>query len=326
MTQPPPVADYVMAGLRILAPVLAVCLAAGCSSDGFRTSVSSFATATEAAAANQIALDEQRLARREAQIADDLARERVALVLDGCAQIDFDSFDPDRCRVVRQDGQPLERPFVARNIVRLQTALADYARTLGTLAKGVGEGSDAFRTATGGLVTAVGGLSGAVEAAGGPKALDAADLDAVGKIIAELGVLYFEYQRVEALREIVIETDTTVQAAADILTDADRLLAGAANDAQVTPLREAEEQVARLIANGAPEASLRAAQADLFRLVDDRRRNFRAGSPFRELGEAHARLAQAARTRSEEDILSAIDLILAAARNIEAPVRVLFAP
>lgn len=323
MKHPPPVADHAMARLRILAPVLAVWLAAGCASDGFRTSVSSFATATEAAATNQTALDEQRLARREAQIADDLARDRVALVLDGCAQIDFDSFDRDRCRVIRQDGQPLERPFVASNIVRLRTAFADYARTLSALAEGVGEGGEAFRTATGGLATAFGGLSGAVEAASGPNALEAADLDAVGKIIAELGVLYFEYQRVESLREIVIETDPTVQAAAGILTDADRLLAGATNDAQVTPLREAEEQVARLISKGAPEAALRAAQADLFRLVDDRRRNFRAGSPFRELGEAHARLAEAARTRSEEDILAAINLILAAARKIEASVTVL---
>nr|VFK18058.1 MAG: hypothetical protein BECKLFY1418C_GA0070996_103820 [Candidatus Kentron sp. LFY] len=311
---------------RIVAFFVAFALTA-CAGDGFRTAVGNFATTMEAATAQQVALRQEQFERRANDIADELADKRVELVLSvGCAPA-IEGTNVNPCFVERRDGKPLVTPFNAVHITNLRKALGTYASNLALLAAGAAESDAAFRKQVDSFAASLGGLSGALKSATGTAMLEEDDYTVAAKILAELGSLYFEYQRINALRRIIIGTDPVVQKVAVYLAQIDVILVDAANFATLEDLSAAEGKVRRLTNTpNATTAAIRKAQTDLIAKTEAYRMGFRDPakhkSAFTKLAKAHAELAKAAKSRSSsEDLEAAVERIVAAAESIRAAVK-----
>lgn len=298
-----------------------------CAGDGFRTAVGNFATTTEAATAQQVALQQEQFERRANDIADELANNRVELVLSvGCAP-SIEDTNVNQCVVERRDGKPLETPFDAVHLTNLRKALGMYASNLALLAAGAADSDTAFRKQIDNFAASLGSLSGAVKSATGTSILEKDDYTFAARILAELGSLYFEYQRINTLRRIIIETDPVVQSAADYLAQTDVILIDATNFATLKDLSDAENKVRQLTNTpNAPTAEIRKAQLELIAKTEAYRKGFmdpaKSKSAFTKLAEAHAELAKAANSRwSSEDLKVAIERIFAAAESIQAAVK-----
>ncbi|WP_089724730.1 hypothetical protein [Candidatus Thiosymbion oneisti] len=298
-----------------------------CAGDGFRTAVGNFATTTEAATAQQVALQQKQFERRANDIADELANKRVELVLSvGCAPAIEDT-NVNLCFVERRDREPLVTPFNAVHITNLRKALGTYASNLALLAAGAAESDAAFRKQVDSFAASLGGLSGALKSAIGTAVLEEDDYTVAAKILAELGSLYFEYQRINTLRKIIIETDPVVQKAAVYLAQTDVILMDADNFAPLEDIYAAEAKVKQLTSSpNATTAAIRKAQTDLIAKTEAYRMGFRDPakhkSAFTKLAKAHAELAKAAKSRSSsEDLEAAVERIVAAAESIRAAVK-----
>jgi len=272
-------------------------------------------------------LQQEQFERRANDIADELAKERVELVLSvGCAPA-IENTNVNNCFVERRDGKPLETPFNAVHLTNLRKALGTYSSNLALLAAGVADSDAAFRKQFDSFASSLGSLSGAVKSATGTSVLEEDDYTFAASILAELGSLYFEYQRINALRRIIVETNPVVQKATAFLGQADVILVDANNFATLEDLSAAEDKVRRLTNSpNATTAAIRKAQLDLIDKTEAYRMGFRdpakAKSAFTKLAEAHAELAKAAKSRwSSEDLKAALKLIFAAAESIQAAIK-----
>ncbi|HEY0414008.1 MAG TPA: hypothetical protein VGD66_12800 [Allosphingosinicella sp.] len=289
---------------RRLALIAALALSA-CVNPAFRETTGQFGAVTKKAVSQQndrlasIASDE------DERIRAGLASNRRILFLDpvcGTAvALPSGAGDPNApaapCRLVLQGNNPIEEAPKFQNILALSSALTDYADGLIALTSDASADQQAFTTSLSGLATSLGGLDGAIQKATGATPADrSAKLGAVATLIAEAGNLYFAHRRDNALKRIVLAGDPLVQEAVGLLSGVgsgidlyDRSvlaqhLAAAVDRAQIV----AADQSQRV-------DSVRAAQDAVFEAVDaynnygvDRRQ-------FRDIGIAHAKLAEAAR-------------------------------
>lgn len=312
-------------------PLLVSLALTACASDGFRTAVANFATTTEAVTAQQIVLQQQQFERRANDIAEELANQRVELVLsDGCAPLSTDT-NVNQCVVKRRDGKHLESPYSAVHLTNLRIALGKYTSNLALLAAGAADSDAAFRKQVDSFATSLGGLSGAVESATGTTPPKEKDYTFAANIVAEIGSLYFEYQRVKALKKIIVKTNPVVQAATGYLAQTDFILVDATNFAMLANLSAAEEEVKKLTNDPkATTAKIRKAQLDLIAKTEAYRLDFRdpekSKLAFTELANAHDKLAKAAESpwSNKEDLRAAFQRIFAAAKSIQPAVKVRF--
>jgi len=307
-----------------MVPVFVAFWLTACATDGYRTAVGNFATTTKAATEQQVALQQQQFERRANDIADELAENRVELVLSvGCAPAIGDT-NVNQCAVERRDGEPLERPFEAVHIANLRIALGRYASNLALLAAGAADSDAAFRKQVDSFAASLGGLGGALKSATGTSVLEDDDYSFAANILAELGSLYFEHQRIKVLKRIIIETNPVVKKATDYLAQTDLILIDAMNFATLKDLNDAEDKVRQLTNDpNAATAAIRKAQLDLIDKTEAYRMDFRnpakSKSAFTNLAEAHDDLAKAAKASgSNENLKAAIERIFAAAESIRA--------
>ena len=314
---------------------LALC---GCAAEPFRTAVQSFASTTVAASDQLEVMQSKHRGRRTEEIRANLAEERARLVPDPdtCQPLATPDYKPSACRVLVNGQEPVPQAFDAPAVVELRAALANYATNLGVLAGAATEDSAAFREAAAGLTTSFGTLTNTISNSRLPLTIDIEenDLGAVATIIGEIGVLYFEYQRVAMMREIIKETDPAVQDATEILADAAGVWAKSENEAFLSKFRRETEKLDDLVrkeneGSKVTDAAFSVQQVSVLNAhatyTTDVLPVAQSQSAFVELGNAHAELAAAARAGgSREDVISALQRIAAAAAAIREPVATLF--
>ena len=322
---------------RRLAGAFAIALIlAGCVNPAFRQSAGQFGTVAKASVADQNQRLAALVAAEQERIRANLAANHVDLRLDpGCAAAviaDPTAGPAPICRLVRADGQPLEAPPPTDDIVALGAALTGYADNLIALAADTTQDRQAFTTSVNNLATSLGTLEGAFRKAaqavgnGTPSSRpdnSAQRLGAVAAVVAQAGNLYFAYRRAHVLKRIVTEADPIVQQAVALLGQTQARIALFDRAGLFAQVQDAQRRASQLAASGASPADLRTAQNQLY----DRLAAFNgygAGLPsFQAIGEAHHKLALAARSTSPAAMAEAIKAILDLAGTVYNSARTL---
>lgn len=313
----------------------------GCVNPAFRESVGQFGTLTKATAGAQQQGLAAVVAGEQERLRAGLARDRVQLALgrDCASALAVPDQDPPtednvpaaaetnlpagaeqtaelpRCQLVavQQGGEPIPQAATYENIVALSSALANYSDSLVALAAGASADQKAFADSLSQLATSVGGLNGAIrKAAGAPEQDLSQKLGAIAGFVAEVGNLYFAYQRDHALRQIIVRAGPFVERAVALLIEADQALQLFNDNRRLTDLRTAQREAQEAAANPRnSESQIRAAQNRLYASLDAYNRGTALVQPFRAVGVAHVRLVRAARSgASAAELRAAIEAIL----------------
>lgn len=304
--------------LAILYGLVALCLS-GCSSTGFQSSVGQFGKLTSAASADQAA-SLLKITREETErIRADLASSRADLRLKASCGLAIGLIPVPEprvnqgippCEFVRRDGIRLEEAPRFTNIIALSVGLDGYARSLVELASDHDDDNRAFSSSVTGLATSLGGLDASVRKATGASQGDSsAKMGAIASLVAEAGELYFSRRRNAALRKIIIAADPLVQDATKLLSEADDRIglydrSGLAEDLIAAQKHQSE------IAGSAPIEELRRAQDRMYDLLGAFTQRSRGTERFVAIGEAHAKLANAAREGARPAELKKVILAL----------------
>jgi hypothetical protein len=288
----------------LFATVAALALAA-CVNPAFREATGQFGAVTKEAVGQQndrlavIASDEAE------RIRADLAANRRILFLDpACGTavaLPSGAGDPNApaapCGLVLQGGKPIEEAPRFQNILALSAALSDYADALIALTSDATADQQAFATSLSGLATSLGGLDGAIQKATGATPADrSAKFGAVATLLAEAGNLYFAHQRNNALKRIVIAGDPLVQEAVGLLSGVGSGIDLYDRTVLAQHLAAAVDRAQSVAADPSQSPdSVRSAQDALFAAVDAYNNYGADRRQFRDIGIAHAKLAEAAR-------------------------------
>jgi hypothetical protein len=309
---------------------------AGCVNPAFRESVSEYGTLTQATAAQQTVRLAKVAADEEARIRADLAARKVDLrIASACAlQLEMDGSGiaasggqvapAAGCTLVERGGKGVESFPDFDHIVHLGGALTDYAGNLVLLAADPSDDQAAFRQSVTALGTSLGSLDGAVRKLAGAQGGDTASrLAPVAAFMADAGSLYFAQRRAAALKRVVIASDPLVQEATRLLGAADDRLALYDRTALGKALMTAQTQ-ASAVANdpSSSTADVRAAQDKLFAALAAYNAQDATTKPFRAIGNAHAKLAEAARKgASAAEMQQAIEAVIQLAGAADAAVK-----
>jgi hypothetical protein len=307
------------------APVvaLAALLLSACVNPAFRDSIGEYGALTKAAAAQQNARAAAVAADEEERLRTELAEGRADLRLDNC-EPDAEGVaegTPPRCSLVLKGGLPIEEAPSFANVAALTGALSSYADNLIALAADPEGDQKSFSESVSGLATSLGGLDGAVrKAAGAGPGQAAPKLDAIAALVAQGGNMYFAQRRAAALKRIVIAADPVVQSAARMLSGVDGALLSYYRNDLYKSVQAAQGQASKLVS--APEATteeIRAAQDALFAKVAAYNALGSDTLRFQAIGEAHGKLAAAARRgASAGEMKAAIEAVLALAGTADA--------
>jgi hypothetical protein len=323
-------------GLRLRgaasAAVLALALA-GCVNPAFRESVGEYGTLTQATAAQQTARLAQVAAEEEERIRADLANRRVNLRVSSACALRMgmeaagggDAGAPAAaCTLVQEGGKPVEAFPHFDHIVALGAALSGYAGNLVLLAADPSEDQAAFSQSVTSLGTSLGSLDGAVRKLAGAKGGDAGSrLAPVAAFMADAGSLYFANRRAQALKRLVVASDPLVQEATGLLAQADDQLALYTRAPLGQALMTAQTEASAVAGNPASStAEVRAAQDKLFAALAAYNALDATTKPFRAIGNAHAKLAEAARKgASAAEMQQAIEAVIRLAGEADAAVK-----
>ena len=317
-------------GARVGLAVASALLLSACVNPAFRQSVGEYGALTRAAAAQQNARVAAIAADEAERIRADLAARRVDLRLkpDCAARLLTDpaSGPAAVCSLVEVGGKPIEQAPGFANIVALTDALSDYADQLIALAADSTQDREAFAQSVTGLGSAVGALDGAVRSATGSAAgHDAPRIEAVAAVLAEAGSLYLAQRRAAALKRIVIAADPIVQSATGLLSGADDRVQLYYRAELAGALLKAQDHASAVAHDpGSSVADVRAAQDALFAQLAAYNGQGADTLRFRAIGEAHAKLAQAARAgASAAELEAAIAAIVDLAGTAGAAVKAL---
>jgi hypothetical protein len=288
-------------------------MVSACVNPAFRQSIGEYGTLTKAAAAQQNARVAQIAAAEAERIRADLAARRADLRLkpDCAARLLSDPSGgggpAPACGLVEAGGKPVAQAPGFANVIALTAALSDYAEELIALAADSTEDQAAFARSVTDLGTAVGGLEGAVRTAGGGAAAsDAPRIDAVAGLLAETGSLYLAQRRAAVLKRIVVAADPVVQAATGLLSGADDRVQLYYRAELATALLQAQDHASAVASDpGSSVADVRAAQDALFAQLAAYNGQGADTLRFQAIGEAHAKLAQAARAGASPRALEA---------------------
>ncbi|HEY0085488.1 MAG TPA: hypothetical protein VGB65_06220 [Allosphingosinicella sp.] len=299
-------------------------LLGGCVNPAFRESISEYGALTKAAAAQQNARVATVAAEEEERIRSGFAENRVDLRLkpDCAARLLTDPAGGGAapvCTLVGVGGTEIEQAPGFANILALTDALSDYADNLIVLAADSTSDRAAFSQALQALGTSVGNLDGAVRAAAkAPPRQDGAKIGAVATLLADAGNLYFAQRRAAALKRIVIASDPVVQEATALLSGVDDRLQLYYRAELASALLSAQAN-ASMVA-GTPTSStqdVRTAQDALFQALAAYNNQGADTLRYKAIGEAHAKLAAAARRGASpaelRDAISAVVQLAATA-------------
>ena len=180
----------------------------------------------------------------------------------------------------------------------------------------------AYREAVTGLTTAVGGLQTELTRVFEDSAPDTTRLNALGNIAAQVGSLYLEQRRADALKSIVISMDPVIQGAVTVLSDAeDGIILGE----QARVFEEAEDTrrvLSEAIKKNASTSRIRAAQDAVFDAHGKFLSVVRRPKTAPAVGAAHAALANLANGNPGlSDLNSALGSLVAATNSIDASLR-----
>jgi hypothetical protein len=306
-----------------LAAVAAALFLSACVNPAFRDSVGEYGALTRAAAAQQEARVTQVAADEEERIRAGLAAGRADLRLDNCEP------DPEvgasgplpTCTLRLKGGEPVEMAPSFANIAALSGALTTYADNLVLLAADPEGDQKSFTESVASLATSLGGLDGAVRtAAGAAPDQTGPKLDAVAALVAQGGNLYFAQRRARALKRIVIAADPLVQSATRILSGVDGQLLSYARNELYARLQSAQDAATAIVNRpGSTSGEIRAAQDALFTQVAAYNSLGSDTLRFKAIGEAHAKLATAARRgASAGEMKAAVEAVLDLASTAEA--------
>lgn len=314
-----------------LAALTAALLLSACVNPAFRQSIGEYGALTKAAAAQQNARVTQIAAEEAERIRSDLAARRVDLRLkpDCAARLLTDPSGGGAapvCGLVEVGGKPIAQAPGFANVIALTGALSDYADQLIALAADSTQDQAAFAQSVTALGTAVGGLDGAVRTATGAKAgTDSPRIGAVAGLLAETGSLYFAQRRAAVLKRIVIAADPVVQSATGLLSGADERVQLYYRSELAAALLQAQDHASAVANDPASSvADVRAAQDALFAQVDAYNAQGADTLRFQAIGEAHAKLAQAARAgASPAELKTAIEAIVQLAGTADSTLKAL---
>jgi hypothetical protein len=312
------------------APLAIALSLSACVNPAFRQSVGEYGALTKAAAAQQNARVAAIAADEAERIHADLAARRVDLRLkpDCAARLLTDpaSGPAAVCSLVEVGGNPIEQAPGFANIVALTGALSDYADQLIALAADSTQDREAFSQSVTGLGSAVGALDGAVRSAtGAGPGHDAPRIEAVAGLLAQAGSLYLAQRRAAVLKRMVIAADPIVQAATGLLSGADDRVQLYYRAELASGLLQAQDHASAVAHDpSASVADVRAAQDALFAQLAAYNGQGADTVRFRAIGEAHARLAQAARAgASPAEMEAAIAAIVQLAGTAGATIKAL---
>ncbi|HEX2764437.1 MAG TPA: hypothetical protein VHM92_11445 [Allosphingosinicella sp.] len=305
------------------AALAAALLLSACVNPAFRDSVGEYGALTKAAAAQQNARTAAVAADEEERLRAELAANRADLRLENC-EPDAEGVaegKPPRCTLVLKGGAAIEEAPSFANVAALTGALSSYADNLILLAADPKDDQRSFSESISGLATSLGGLDGAVRKATGAAPGNAAPkLEAVAALVAQGGNMYFAQRRAAALKRIVIAADPVVQSAARLLSGVDGALLSYYRNDLYKSVQAAQGHATRLV--NTPEASvedIRAAQDALFAKVAAYNALGSDTLRFQAIGEAHAKLAAAARRgASAGEMKAAIEAVLELAGTADA--------
>jgi hypothetical protein len=303
----------------------------GCVNPAFRESIGEYGSLTKAAAAQQNAQIAAVAAEEQERIRSELAQNRVDLRLkpDCAARLLTDPAgggDAPACTLVAVGGKEIEQAPGFANILALTGALSHYADNLIALAADPTQDQAAFSQAMQSLATSVGNLDGAVRAATrAPPGQDGAKLGAVASLLADAGNLYFAQRRAAALKRIVIASDPVVQDATRLLSGVDdRLQLYYRAELAAALLRAQDNASATAASPTASTADVRAAQDTLFQALAAYNNQGADTLRYRAIGEAHAKLAAAARRgASAGELKAAIEAVVQLAATADRTVHTL---
>lgn len=297
-------------------------LLAGCAGDGFRNSVGDFskATVTVSDTQKQRLSDAFSIETERARV--ELARSRDRLQLSSeCAILLADPKLHSRCRVIDSKQEAIEDATGGKYILKLGTALRNYSAALGDLATTTVDDSEAFRQAASGLAVSLGNLDKEIADAAQSDTRSPEELGVIAGVLGELGTLYFDFQRVAALRRIIVRTDPLIQTATSLLSEAARRVRLALLNQELTGATTAQTQLHKLI-DAKPAGDImavRKAQDTLFEKVAALKSAASSKDDFTAIGEAHAKLRERAEGKaSVEDIRAAIERLILSGQNIQA--------
>lgn len=267
-----------------------------CTQPAYRASVATFGEAAQVTAASQAERLQGLMDRQAEDIRTDLAQRRVLLrASTGCAALLIPGSNPNACTVVASDGTPLAQPEEFGNISAMNAAFAAYGKQLAALASDADQDATAFNAALIDLAASADGLSGAVFGGSVPTQ-NADDLKrgaTIGGILlsAAAGV-----SRTAQLRQIIIDTDPLIQAAAAQLDGASESLLITEIAQALERLEAAKSELETSVRQGASTAVIAAKQATVFDRVDAVRRLSIVRGSYGQLAQTHGNLARAARS------------------------------
>ena len=317
---------------RLALAALAALALAGCVNPAFRETTGQFGAVTKEAVSEQ----NERLAAIAAAEAEriraDLAANRRQLVLDPACGLEValeEAAPAPECKLL-VSGQPRPSPIEQapryQNILDLSDALNGYADGLIALAADASADEAAFAKSLSGLATSLGTLDGAIQKATGATAADrSAKYGAVATLVAQAGSLYFAHRRNKALKRIVLAGDPLVQEAVTLLSGVGAGIDLYDRKGLLKKLTAAQDRAQEVAADRSQSvAAVRAAQDDLFAALAaynsygaDRRR-------FAEIGVAHAKLADAARSgASLAEMKAAVEAVVKLASTARTTVETL---
>jgi hypothetical protein len=311
--------------------LLAAATLSACVNPALRDAIGEYGALTKAAAAQQNARVLALAAEEQERIRAGLAENRVDLRLkaDCAARLLTDPAggrDAPACTLVAVGGKEIEKAPAFANILALSGALSSYADNLIALAADSSQEQAALGQAVQALGTSLGNLDGAVRTAtGGTPGGSSAKIGAVATLLADAGNLYLAQRRAAALKRIVIAADPIVQEAAGLLSGADdRLQLYYRGELSAALLRAQDNASAVAASPTAATSDVRAAQDALFQALAAYNDQGADTLRYKAIGEAHSRLATAARRgASAAELAAAIEAVVQLAATADRTIHTL---
>lgn len=295
-----------------------------CSTGPYQKQITELDAGLKQAQQGFSALEDQQVSAAAIRLARDAALQGKHLVRWPCQLTKNPKVDPNNCTLRLGKTDSLKIKTDAPHGAELMKAFVQYGDGLSTLAAAkdisdLNTGITKANSSFGGIVKTLGGTASYV-----PYVGPALELAAFGFN------QYLEAQRVKALRAVIISADGVVdQAVYELASEADKLQAEAFTDLN-TYQRDLAVEVSVANTNWSGTTELLASESIQGQAALKKLAEIDAGSTFRQLGDAHKKLVQAAEqpTFSLKDAESAIltfvqkaDALYAASQPKAAPAK-----
>ena len=308
--------------MMTLMPVLFV---TGCISTAYRDSVAEFGAAAEAAVELQSTNLKAIIDAENAVIRRQLAEARVDLIISGeCIEAVLAEGSIREivsvCSVMEGDGAKLRAAPDFAHILKLGGALGSYSASIAQLATDSSEDRAAFKISLTGAASAASQLDGALRTAleVEGKPLPEEKLGVLAGIVGDIGGLLMEKQRVNALKQIIIEADPIVQQSIQTLHAAYLAEQSYNLTDRTRELRDSQQELSRLNADETSTIEQRlAAQAKFIEIAENYVQLANARDRFSKIGAAHAALAKAAGDQAtKDDIKAGIEAVFEVSKSV----------